>query len=133
MPLAAALALPCRRALYRRRATPPQAGLPRAARLANLRQAFRAATPGAIAGRRLLLVDDVATTGATLEAAARALLDAGASRVEAVVAARTPETASPELRGRDGSVLGRRQGTRLWSPAAAAAELARLLKTGAAK
>lgn len=129
-PLAAALGLPCHPALRRRRATPPQAGLPRAARLANLRDAFRVPAPGEIAGRRLLLVDDVATTGTTLEAAARALLDAGGSRVEAVVAARTPEPVPRGGRGsRDGPVLGRRQGADPRSLAALALELARLLKS----
>ncbi len=91
IPIAEALALPCRRALTRPRATAPQAGLARAARLANPRHAFRARRPAAIAGLRLLLVDDVVTTGATLEAAARALLAAGSLRVEALVVARTPE------------------------------------------
>jgi ComF family protein len=92
-PLAALLGLPCRTLLRRRRATPPQTSLPRAARLANLRAAFavRAAASPAAAGRRILLIDDVSTTGATLDAAARALKRAGTAAVIAAVAARTPE------------------------------------------
>ncbi|HEX5757774.1 MAG TPA: phosphoribosyltransferase family protein [Thermoanaerobaculia bacterium] len=92
-PLAARLGLPCRALLRRRRATPPQSGLPRGERLANLRRAFapRWGATAAVRGRSILLVDDVATTGATLEAAAAALKTAGAAAVIACVAARTPE------------------------------------------
>jgi len=43
-----------------------------------------------LAGRRILLVDDVSTTGATLQACGRALLQAGAREVSALVLARTP-------------------------------------------
>lgn len=90
-PLAAAVDLPLVTALRRRRATPAQSGLGRAERLANPRGAFAVRRPAAVCGRRLLLVDDVATTGATLDAAARALRRAGAARVVAVVAARALE------------------------------------------
>lgn len=79
-------------ALVRVRDTPDQHSLPRAQRLQNLRGAF-AAHPNhgvALAGAHVLLVDDVSTTGATLEAAAQALLDSGAARVQALVLARTP-------------------------------------------
>lgn len=70
---------------------PDQHALKRAQRLRNARQAFAAAThaPALVAGRHLLLVDDVMTTGATLEAAADVLLRAGAARVSALVYART--------------------------------------------
>jgi ComF family protein len=60
------------RALERSRATPPQTGLSVAARRANVAGSFRAGSV-ALAGRRVLLLDDVATTGATLVEAARAL------------------------------------------------------------
>lgn len=85
------MALP--QGLVRLRETAEQHSLPRAERLRNLRGAF-AAHPGAaaqLAQAHVLLVDDVRTTGATLEAAALALLDAGATEVSALVLARTPE------------------------------------------
>jgi ComF family protein len=88
-PLARRLGLPCVAALSRRRATPPQTSLGRAGRLANLRRAFSVPRPSRIRDLRILLVDDVATTGATLDAAAAALKAAGATAVTAVVAART--------------------------------------------
>jgi ComF family protein len=91
-PLAGRLGLPLVPALARRRATPPQSLLGRDERLANLRKAFRVTRPGRIRGLHILLVDDVATTGATLDAAARALKHAGAAAVTALVAGRTPLT-----------------------------------------
>jgi ComF family protein len=89
-PLAGALGLPLVPALVRRRATPPQSLLGRAERLANLRRAFHVPRPARVRGLCLLLVDDVSTTGATLDAAAAALKKAGAASVTALVAARTP-------------------------------------------
>ena len=92
-PLADRLGLPLVHALKRRRATPAQSTLPRGARLANLTGAFDPRRlPGGqdLLGRRVLLVDDVATTGATLDAAAHALKRGGAAVVVAIVAGRTP-------------------------------------------
>ncbi|HWM94552.1 MAG TPA: ComF family protein [Thermoanaerobaculia bacterium] len=89
-PLAGRLGLPLVPVLRRSRPTPPQTSLGKAGRLANLRRAFRVPRPEKIRGLRLLLVDDVATTGATLDAAAGVLRRAGAAGVTAVVAARTP-------------------------------------------
>lgn len=66
-----------------------QRGLDRESRLANATRSL-ALIPQAAVPRRVLLVDDVMTTGATLEAAAAVLLDAGAREVRAVVVARTP-------------------------------------------
>jgi ComF family protein len=77
-----------RRVLYRVRHTVRQAELPRGARRRNVAHAFAARTD--LSGRRVALVDDVLTTGATLSAATRALLDAGAIAVEWWVAARAP-------------------------------------------
>lgn len=74
-------------ALRRVRDTESQTGLGRAERRANVRAAFRA-RPGLPA--RVWLVDDVVTTGATLEECARALRRAGARQVVALCAARTP-------------------------------------------
>jgi len=92
-PLAGELGLSFHPALVRVRGTPPQTGLARSARRANVRGAFRVrrSEAGRVAGRRVLLVDDVTTTGATLDDAARALLAAGAATVVAVAVARTPE------------------------------------------
>jgi ComF family protein len=67
--------------------TPPQAGLSRAQRRRNLDGVFRAAER-VVRGRRVLLVDDVLTTGASLSEAARTLRRAGARRVDAAVVAR---------------------------------------------
>lgn len=78
--------------LLRVRDTPSQAGLTRAERLRNLRGAF-ALEPSRAAelqGGRVLLIDDVMTTGASLGAAAQVLRAAGARQVDALVLARTP-------------------------------------------
>ncbi len=77
-----------RRALVRVRNVPPQSSLRASDREANVRGAFAVRKPERVRGRTLLLVDDVATTGATLRACARALRAAGAVEVRAVTAAR---------------------------------------------
>jgi ComF family protein len=89
--IAKASALPVTyRALKRVKATPQQVGLSQSARAQNVQGAFRVPPDGKaeVAGRRLILVDDVLTSGATTDACARALLRAGAAQVDALVFAR---------------------------------------------
>lgn len=78
--------------LLRLRDTPDQHRLPRGERLRNMENAFGVARGKRhrIEGQRLLLIDDVMTTGATLNAAASVLREAGALEVSALVLARTP-------------------------------------------
>lgn len=75
--------------LVRVRRTQIQRRLDRDQRAQNVQGAFRA-RPGRFAGRRVLLVDDVVTTGATVRACTRALVNAGALEVHVVAVARTP-------------------------------------------
>ncbi len=81
-------------ALERVKATAPQVGLTRVQRAANLQGAFRVRADQSvkIAGKNVVLIDDVLTTGATANAATRALLRAGAARVDVLVFARAVTT-----------------------------------------
>jgi len=78
----------CDGALVRRADTPSQAGLSAAERRANVRDAFAVRRKAQVAGRAVVLVDDVYTTGATARACARALRAAGAIEVRIVTVAR---------------------------------------------
>ena len=75
-------------ALKRVRATPQQVGLSKTERADNVQGAFKVPNKAAVAGRRLVLIDDVLTSGATVDTCARALLRAGAAHVDALVFAR---------------------------------------------
>ena len=74
-------------ALARVREAPPQQGLPRKERLLNQKGSIAAKEPMLIAGRVCVIVDDVATTGATFEEARRALNEAGARSVHCIALA----------------------------------------------
>jgi predicted amidophosphoribosyltransferase len=80
-------------ALKRVKATARQVGLSRPERAANIQGAFRVPNESkpAIIGRRLVLIDDVLTSGATVEGCARALLRAGAANVDVLVFARVAD------------------------------------------
>jgi ComF family protein len=98
--VAGPLGLPVGRELVRIRHTPPQVHLPRTARIQNVRGAFAVRSRRGIEGARVLLVDDVTTTGATANEATRALLAAGAASVVlSVVAKSEPPAAYSESRG----------------------------------
>jgi len=89
--LAGRLGVPVVEALRRVRATPSQTDLPAEARHDNVRNAFaltRWPAAPTLEGLRIVIVDDVSTTGATIEACARVLRAAGAADVSAVTAAR---------------------------------------------
>jgi ComF family protein len=77
-------------ALKRKRATTQQVGLSRSARAINVQGAFMVTEEGkaAIHGKQIVIVDDVLTSGATVDACARALLRAGARNVDVLVFAR---------------------------------------------
>ncbi|MDA8140999.1 MAG: ComF family protein [Desulfobacteraceae bacterium] len=74
--------------MERCKVTQPQTGLRKEERALNLRKAFRVVKPGRIQDKRILLVDDVLTTGATANACARELLNAGAAEVHVLTLAR---------------------------------------------
>jgi ComF family protein len=82
------LPIPAAHALRRIRATPSQTDLPAAKRHANVRHAFALRRPAGVRGQVVVLVDDVSTTGATLDACARVLIEAGVREVRALTVAR---------------------------------------------
>src|SRR5579863_5265782 len=86
-------------ALKRVKPTAQQVGLSRSERAANVQGAFRVPPEGRgeVAGRRLVLVDDVLTSGATVDGCARALLRAGAANVDVLIFARVAEPARTSI------------------------------------
>jgi ComF family protein len=86
-------------ALKRVKPTAQQVGLSRTERAANVQGAFRVPSDGkaAVTGRRLVLIDDVLTSGATVDGCARALLRAGAANVDVLVFARVAEPARTSI------------------------------------
>lgn len=91
--LAKELDCPFSETLYKQRNNKPQHSLATyPERRANVLGVYRAVSPNAFRGRRVLLLDDVKTTGATAEEAAKVLLTAGAKQVDgAFLAARRPK------------------------------------------
>lgn len=97
------LRVPVSGAVRRRKSTPPQAGLTAAQRRLNIAGAFAIRRPDAVRGKRILLVDDVFTTGATAGACARSLKNAGAAQVAVLTVARADRRA-PDLSAAGSSV-----------------------------
>ncbi|WP_095122556.1 ComF family protein [Pseudomonas sp. Irchel s3f10] len=90
--LSQSLDLPCEEQVLRRiKETGAQQDLDAKARKHNLRNAFEIMPDAQVQGRHLALVDDVLTTGATAQALARLLMNAGAARVDVYCLARTPK------------------------------------------
>ncbi len=98
--------VPVRRALRRVRFTPSQAGLTNAKRRQNVSGAFRAVKRLALAGKRVLLVDDVLTTGATAASCARALKLAGVQQVTLLTLARVDRRLGFDAPIRDSNFSG---------------------------
>ncbi len=93
-PVAKRRGLPLCHALRRNKYTRAQAGLTEAQRRENLKDSFSVKNAHKIAGKRILLIDDVLTTGATLRSAATVLKAAGARRVTALTLARVDQRIS---------------------------------------
>ncbi len=91
------LGIPVVGAVRRQRSTPPQAGLSNSQRRQNVSGAFSAAREGKLEGKRILLVDDVLTTGATASACSRVLKGAGVDYVAVLALARTDRRYQAEM------------------------------------
>ena len=79
--------------VYRKKLTPPQAQVSRAGRRRNVKGVFAVRRPATVRGKRILLVDDVLTTGSTAGACAAALKKAGAAHVAVITIARVDRRA----------------------------------------
>ena len=86
--LARIVGLPELKTARREAATKSQVGLSNAQRMENVRNAFKCTHTSRVAGKRILLIDDVMTTGATVASAAGALIGAGAEKVSVLTVAR---------------------------------------------
>ena len=95
-PVARRYGLPLAKNLRRTRYTKSQAGLSETDRRANLRGSFAVSHPEQITGKRILLIDDVFTTGSTLRSAAQVLKEAGAGHVSALTLARVDRAISTQ-------------------------------------
>ncbi len=95
--LARRTGVPVLPALWRTRATPAQAGLSNTRRRQNMAAAFDCRRPERVQGKRLLLIDDVMTTGSTATACAGALKRAGAAGVSLLTLARVDRRMEPAL------------------------------------
>jgi ComF family protein len=86
-----------RTTLKKMKDTPPQVGLTRRERLTNLKGAFGISKPAVIRDRRVLLVDDVATTGSTIAECSRTIVSEKAARVDVLVLALRSDAAKEDL------------------------------------
>lgn len=84
--------------LVKKSRVPPQSTLGREERLANPWGAFKMLRPGKVLKRRVLVIDDILTTGATADEVCRLIVEAGASKVGLLTLARTPANVSRSLK-----------------------------------
>jgi ComF family protein len=98
--------IPVKQALQRVKAGRAQAGLSNSARRRNVNQAYRCIAEAAMRGKRILLVDDVMTTGSTAAACARSLKTAGATRVALLTLARADRRFAARGADRVDSMVG---------------------------
>lgn len=98
--------IPVSRVLRRVKAGDAQAGLSNSARRRNVNQAFRCSAGEALRGKRILLLDDVMTTGSTAASCARSLKGAGAARVALLTLARADRRFAVRATGGVDSMVG---------------------------